>query len=77
VAGGRAYFEADVLGTSSNSYTARGFFDKLGYVEPPASNKTRVGLIVGLTIGFAALIIGGIVYFVYWKKKKNKEIHID
>jgi hypothetical protein len=31
LAGGRAYFEATVLGTSTNSFVTKGFFDKLGY----------------------------------------------
>jgi hypothetical protein len=34
VVGGRAYFEADVLGLYVTSFTSKGFFDKLGYVEP-------------------------------------------
>jgi hypothetical protein len=36
VAGGRVYYETDILGTSTLFITGKGFFDKLGYVEPPA-----------------------------------------
>ncbi len=31
VVGGRAYFEAEVLGFKISSFTLRGFFDKLNY----------------------------------------------
>lgn len=34
VNGGRAYFEAEVLGFKISSFSARGFIDKLGYEEP-------------------------------------------
>lgn len=34
VNGGRAYFEAEVLGFKISSFSARGFFDKLNYEEP-------------------------------------------
>jgi hypothetical protein len=34
VNGGRAFFEAEVLGFKISSFTARGFFDKLNYEEP-------------------------------------------
>jgi hypothetical protein len=34
VNGGRAYFEAEVIGFKVSSVSARGFIDKLGYEEP-------------------------------------------
>ncbi len=78
VAGGRSYFEADIVGSNSNSFTAKGFFDKLGYVEPPPSNTKKIELIVGLTVGLGGLLIGGVVfYYCYWRKRKAKDIHID
>jgi hypothetical protein len=36
VAGGRVYYETEILGTGTLFITGKGFFDKLGYVEPPA-----------------------------------------
>lgn len=78
VAGGRAYFEADVVGANSNSFTAKGFFDKEGYIEPPPSNAAKIGLIVGLSVGLGGLLIGGVVfYYCYWRKRKNKDAHTD
>lgn len=32
--GGRVYFEANIFGYHTSSFTTRGFFDKLGFVEP-------------------------------------------
>jgi hypothetical protein len=32
--GGRVYFEANVFGYQTSSFTTKGFFDQLGYVEP-------------------------------------------
>lgn len=34
VNGGRVYFEANLFGFQTNSFTTKGFFDQLGYVEP-------------------------------------------
>jgi hypothetical protein len=34
VNGGRVYFEANLFGYQTSSFTAKGFFDQLGYVEP-------------------------------------------
>jgi len=34
VNGGRVYFEANVFGYQTSSFTTKGFFDQLGYVEP-------------------------------------------
>lgn len=34
VNGGRAYFEANVFGFQTSSFTTKGFFDQLGYEEP-------------------------------------------
>ena len=32
--GGRAYFEANLFGYQTSSFTTKGFFDQLGYEEP-------------------------------------------
>jgi hypothetical protein len=32
--GGRVYFEANLFGYQTFSFTTKGFFDQLGYVEP-------------------------------------------
>lgn len=42
--GGRVYFEANVFGYQTSSFTTKGFFDQLGYVEPqkPYFNPERV-----------------------------------
>lgn len=32
--GGRVYFEANVFGYQTSSFTTKGFFDQLGYEEP-------------------------------------------
>jgi hypothetical protein len=80
VAGGRAYFETEILGTSTLFVTGKGFFDKLGYVEPPAPGKSKVGLILGITLPILGLGIGLGLYFYYNKKqqKKKKELqHMD
>jgi hypothetical protein len=34
VVGGRAYFEAEVMGYKISSFTSRGMLDKLNYKEP-------------------------------------------
>ena len=42
--GGRVYFEANLFGYQTFSFTTKGFFDQLGYVEPmkPVSEKERI-----------------------------------
>lgn len=78
VVGGRAYFEADVLGLQVTSFTSKGFFDKLGYVEPAPIDQRSLKLILGITIPVVVLLIGGaiMVYFCYCKGKR-KSIHTD
>ena len=39
IVGGRAYFEANLFGYHTSSFTTKGFFDKLGYVEPMVKDK--------------------------------------
>lgn len=39
ITGGRAYYEAEVLGYKISSFTQRGFFDKLNYREPSHSGE--------------------------------------
>ena len=34
IVGGRAYFEANLFGYQTASFTTKGFFDQAGYVEP-------------------------------------------
>lgn len=34
VVGGRVYFEANLFGYQTSSFTTKGFFDQLGYEEP-------------------------------------------
>jgi len=34
IVGGRAYFEANLFGYQTASFTTKGFFDQEGYVEP-------------------------------------------
>jgi len=78
IAGGRAYFEADVIGNQISSFTAKGFFDKLGYVEPPANNNSKLALILGLTIPLVTIaIITLVVLYCCWKKKQKKTLHVD
>ena len=42
--GGRVYFEANLFGYQTFSFTTKGFFDQLGYVEPmkPVISKERI-----------------------------------
>ena len=77
VVGGRAYFEADAIGRLITSYTAKGFFDKLGYIEPESSRKKKTGIILGITIAAGVVIIGGTIVYCWWKKKKEKSSHVE
>ena len=79
VAGGRVYYETEVFGTSTSQIIGKGFFDKLGYVEPPAPGKSKLGLILGITIPIIAIIAGASLYICYKKKqeKKKKAMHAD
>ena len=60
------------------SFTSKGFFDKLGYVEPGPNNNSHLGLILGITIPSVILLIGaGVgIYCCYFAKKK-KSVHTD
>jgi hypothetical protein len=90
VVGGRAYFEADVLGLYTTSFTAKGFFDRLGYVEPsPEDPAATLLLTVGLPVGILVLVLVVVAYCCYSRKKRannntnaaqrrsSKTIHID
>lgn len=61
VVGGRTYFEADVLGFNVQSFTSKGFFDKLGYVEPAPADNASLKLILGLSIPLGAIAIGTLI----------------
>ena len=79
VAGGRVYFETDVYNIGTTSMTGKGFFDKLGYVEPPAPGKSKLGLILGITIPIV-VVLAGIGLYVYCKKKEKQRkamLHMD
>lgn len=80
VAGGRIYFETEVIEVStSDALVGKGFFDKKGYVEPKAKSSTNVGLILGITLPITAAIVGiGLFYYCkQQKKKKLKSLHDD
>ena len=79
MAGGRVYFETDVYNIGTQTITGKGFFDKLGYVEPPAPGKSKLGLILGITIPIV-VVLGGIGLYVYCKKKEKQrkaQLHMD
>ncbi|TNV79791.1 hypothetical protein FGO68_gene10759 [Halteria grandinella] len=79
VAGGRVYFETEVFNFRTTTLIGKGFFDKLGYVEPPAPKPSNLGLILGITIPIVALILGFGIYTLYKKNEKKKKAltHID
>lgn len=78
VVGGRAYFEADVLGNYVTSFTSKGFFDKLGYVEPLADDNKDLILALEIAIPLAVVIIGGIItYCCCLQKKRKMPVHED
>lgn len=79
VAGGRVYFETEVFQASTTTLTGKGFFDKLGYTEPPAPGKGHTGLILGITIPIAAVLIGVGVYCYCKRQEKQKKAlrHLD
>lgn len=79
VAGGRIYFESEIMGAFTTTLTGKGFFDKLGYVEPPAPGKSKTGLILAITLPIGAVLLGS-AYYLYKKradKKKKALTHID
>lgn len=79
MAGGRVYYETVVVGTAISSIVGKGFFDKLGYTEPPAPGKSKLGLILGITIPIVA-IGAGIGFYCWCKKreeKRKKAMHMD
>ncbi len=63
------YFETEVIGTKIDPIIGKGFFDKEGYVEPPAPSPSRIGLILGITLPIVAVLTGLGLYF-YCKKKE-------
>jgi hypothetical protein len=78
VAGGRAYFEADVIGSRTLSFTTKGFFDQLNYQEPTSSTDIRLQIILGVTIPLGALMIGTFIMLYFYFTRKNKKIgHLD
>ncbi len=79
VAGGRVYFETDILNFNTETMTGKGFFDKAGYVEPPAPGQSKTGLILGITIPIVVVLaIGGTCLYCRRKEKQKKAlIHVD
>lgn len=69
VAGGRTYYETEISAVSTLFIVGKGFFDKLGYVEPPAPGKSKLGLILGITLPILGAGIGIGLYF-YYKKRE-------
>ena len=54
------------------AFSMAGFFDKLGYVEPPAPGQSKLGLILGITIPLI-VILGGLGLYLYCKKKEKQK----
>lgn len=77
VVGGRAYFEADVLGLHVTSFTSKGFFDKLGYVEPAPEDNKDMKIILGVTIPVASIIIITLITLFCCWRKNGKKSHTD
>lgn len=78
IAGGRAYFEADVIGSQTLSFTSKGFFDQLNYQEPLAETDIRLQIILGVTIPLGALMIGSFIMLYFYFTRKTKKIgHLD
>lgn len=66
VMGGRAYFEANLFGYHTSSFTTKGFFDKEGYVEPKmADSGPRWFLNNWVTTKTIASVFSFIVAFMY------------
>lgn len=63
------YYETEIMGTGTQYVVGKGFFDKLGYVEPPAPGQSKTGLILGITLPILAILIGGGLYY-YNRKQK-------
>jgi hypothetical protein len=62
------YFETEVFGKNITTLIGKGFFDKLGYKEPPAPGKSKIGLIVGITIPII-ILLAGFTFYCYYKKE--------
>ena len=79
MAGGRVYFETEVFNFKTTTMIGKGFFDKLGYVEPPAPEKSHTALILGITLPIVGLIVGLGIYYFYKKSEKKKKamLHVD
>ena len=75
VVGGRVYFEAFVGGKEISSFTYKGFFDELGYEEPPSTlKKIKSSGIVWIVLGsLAAVVAIVLVYMCYCKKEDHEQ----
>ena len=71
VAGGRIYFESEVFYSTVDSIIGKGFFDKLGFVEPPPPGQSKTGLILGITIPILAALAGLGIYL--YIRRRNKQ----
>lgn len=60
--GGRAYFEISIYGNNILSFTTKGFWDQLGYVEP-VNDSVNTKAIVWSVIAVVILLLGVLTYF--------------
>jgi phosphotransferase system glucose/maltose/N-acetylglucosamine-specific IIC component len=66
------------LGYQVTSFTSKGFFDKLGYVEPAPEDNSKLKIILAVSIPLGTiLIITLITLYCCWKKKNKKTMHVD
>lgn len=68
VVGGRAYFESRIYSTNdfTQSFTTKGFYDKLDYNEPVAvNNKHKIIVWTFSTLAVVVAIVGAILLWYY------------
>jgi len=65
VPGGRAYFEAEVMGYKISSFTSRGIIDKLNYKEPIRNDYVPFYQTYFWSLLFTTLLLGIISYLAY------------
>lgn len=72
VVGGRAYFEASVIGANTNSFVTKGFFDQANYQEPDTTVLVGKAIWVSLLCGSIFLVL--LLVGCYYKKKNQEEL---